>query len=74
MAAPYNIVTVGVEAANATLTTAVTNYNTAIATAITAALAVSGVNKNTVAASNMSVLWDSTNYVCYGTVSYSVNN
>lgn len=57
-------------AGSATLATAITNFNTAMATALAAALVVANVNTQTIKVTSQTV-WDSTLYVMIGTISYS---
>jgi len=59
-------------AASATLATAVSNYNTAAVTAITAAGNVSGVIASTIQAQAPTTLWDGTNYTIIGSLVYIV--
>ncbi len=55
----------------ATFATALTNYNTAIAAAITAAQAVSGVQTGSIQVSGFSLIFDATNYICSAQISYN---
>lgn len=57
-------------AASATLQTAVTNFNTAAATAVTAALAAANYIDQTAKVAPAAPLWDGTNYTLVGSVTY----
>jgi hypothetical protein len=57
-------------AASQTLATAVSNLNTAVATAVTTALAVSGYIDQTAKVVPLPLAWDGTNYVASASVTY----
>lgn len=63
------IVVVG--AGSATLATAVSNFNTAMATALAAALVVANVNTQTIKQYPATFIFDATLYVFSGTITYS---
>ena len=58
-------------AASATLATAITNYNTAAATAITNAQGAANFNPNSLKVAPMGMVWDGTNYTPSGSVTYT---
>jgi hypothetical protein len=55
---------------SATLPTAVTNFNTAMAAAVTAAGAVTGVVKDSIQPAMRGLIFDATNYIMDGSVTY----
>ena len=59
-------------AANATLATAITNFNTAVATAVTNAQGQTGAQSDQVVANPSQLIWDGSAYVVSGSVSYRV--
>jgi len=60
-----------VGAGSATLATAVSNYNTAIASAITTASGVTGVQAGSIQVNASGLIFDGTLYVGYGSVTYT---
>lgn len=59
-------------AGSATLATAVSNANTALAAGVTAAKAVQNVNLQSIAVSEVGLIWDGTLYIGFGTVNYNI--